>query len=511
MRNINRYIGIIGILIFLHLSGCSKFEDINTNEDQSSIASASMLCTKVILDVTKFNSEAKALITESAVAKYIGYANEGQMDEQYYKLNYTSFAGMTMLTNAEKMIGYAEGLLAENSYRGVAKFARAYLFYNLTMKLGDIPYSEAGEGEVGLYKPKYDLQEDVFVGILNELEEADNYFALDEAEGQVFEGDPTPYEGDPAKWRRAVNSFALKVLMTLSEKTSVTSLDVTNRFAQIVTAGHIMEPTTGFYGLIYNSTNRHPLTATNDLFTSKTAISSLLINNLKNLNDRRMYYFADPSVEQTLSGLTESDPDAYVGVDVDENYDVMNASHSAGVYSLINDRYRALDNPEPRMLITYAEQQLILAEACIKGWIGGSAQTYYEEGVKSALAAFMDMDASYAHGMAIDQTYIDGYFTGEAAFKATTQEQLQQIWMQRYILNFMQDAHSSYFEYRRNNYPDFPIDPTTSLNANSLNAVPMRWLYPEGETTYNLDNLTEALNRQYDGYDEINKLMWLLK
>ncbi|MDF1546613.1 MAG: SusD/RagB family nutrient-binding outer membrane lipoprotein [Bacteroidales bacterium] len=511
MRNINRYIVIIGILIFLQLSGCSKFEDINTNQDQTSDVSASMLCTKVILDVTKFNSEAKALITESAVAKYIGYANEGQMDEQYYKLNHTGFGGMTMLPNAEKMIEYADGLLAENSYKGVAKFARAYLFYNITMKVGDIPYSEANLGGEGVYKPKYDLQEEVFVGILNELSEAADYFALDEADGQVFDGDPTPYGGDPAKWRRAVNSFALKVLMTLSEKTSVTSLEISNRFAQIVSDGHILEPSTGFYGLIYSSTNRHPLTATNDLFTSKTVISSLLIDNLKNLNDRRMYYFSDPSVEQITNGLTESEPGAYVGVDVDENYDVMNANHSAGVYSLINSRYRILDNPEPRMLITYGEQQLILAEASILGWIGGSAQTYYEQGVQSALAEFVTQDASYAHGMAIDQAYIDGYFTGEAAFKATTQEQLEQIWMQRYIINFMQDAHSSFFEYRRNNYPDFPVDPATSLNANSLSAVPMRWLYPEGENTYNQENYIEALNRQYDGYDEINKIMWLLQ
>jgi len=39
----------------------------------------------------------------------------------------------------------------------------------------------------------------------------------------------------------------------------------------------------------------------------------------------------------------------------------------------------------------------------------------------------------------------------------------------------------------------------------------MRWLYPSTETNYNRENLIEALDRQYEGYDEINKLMWLLK
>jgi hypothetical protein len=39
----------------------------------------------------------------------------------------------------------------------------------------------------------------------------------------------------------------------------------------------------------------------------------------------------------------------------------------------------------------------------------------------------------------------------------------------------------------------------------------MRWTYPGSETNYNRENLEAALALQYDGYDEINKLMWLLK
>ena len=123
----------------------------------------------------------------------------------------------------------------------------------------------------------------------------------------------------------------------------------------------------------------------------------------------------------------------------------------------------------------------------------------------------MATKAEYAHGKAITQSYIDNYFTGDAEFKGSTNEQLKQIWMQRYILNFMQEAQSSFFEYRRNNYPDFPINPETSLNENNKNGLPMRWLYPSSETNYNRDNLKIALDKQYEGYDEINKLMWLLK
>lgn len=508
MKKINKIIGLGLSLIFL-LVGCDQFEEINTNPDTVTQASASMVSTSVILSNIKFNGrDAHAYLQPNALSKYLGFANQSQMDAQYNKIGSSGFGSMTILPNIDKMVEYATGTVMENSYKGLAKFSRSNMFYQLTMQMGDIPYSETNMAATANYRPKYDTQEAVFIGILNELKEADAFFA----KGITFTGDPTPYNGDPNKWRRASNAFALKVMMSLSKKSAVASLDLKNRFAAIVASGFLLESNTGFLGLNYSSTNIHPMSGTNDLFTSRTDISSLLIDNLKNLNDRRLFYVADPAAAKISGGLTQSDMEAYVGADVSMDYADLTAEHLKGNFSLINSRYLKEATAEPRMMITYAEQQLILAEARILGWISTStAKDYYESGVKSALGAMMATKASYAHGKAIDQAYIDGYFTGEAAFKTTTSDQLKQIWMQRYILNFMQDAESSYFEYRRNNYPAFPINPATNLNENSPTQMPMRWLYPSSETNYNRENLIEALNRQYEGYDEVNKLMWLLK
>lgn len=509
MKKINKLILITNTIFVLFLSSCNSFDDINTNPDTSTEVSASLLCTNIILRVTQFDGrDAKALISENALPKYVGYANEGQLSTQYNSIGSSSFGVMTLLPNIENLLKYAQGSPLEDSYKGVAKFARAMMFYKLTMEMGDIPYSETNKGDVGIYKPKYDSQESVFVNILNELKEADQFFA----KGSTFTGDPTPYQGNPEKWRGAVNAFTLKVLMSLSNKENVASLNVKNRFAEVVNTNKLIKKTEDFYGLVYSTQSKHPLSGTNDLFTSKTILSSLLVDNLKKYNDKRLFYFAEPAKALISAGKSESEMDAYLGIDVSIDYATMNAEHNNNKYSLINFRYLKEDACEPRMLLTYAEQQLILAEARIKGWITtGSAKTYYEEGVKSALSAVMSTKASYAHSQPITQNYIDNYFTGEAAFKNTATEQIEQIWMQRYILNFMQDAQTSYFEYRRNKFPVFPINPNSSLNENNKNGVPMRWLYPGTETSSNRENLEEALNRQYEGYDEINKLMWLLK
>jgi hypothetical protein len=382
-------------------------------------------------------------------------------------------------------------------------------FYRLTMEMGDIPYTEAGQADKGIYKPKYDSQESVLIAILNELKEAEQLFA----KGVKFAGDPTPYGGDPVKWRRATNALSLKILMSLSKKADVASLNAKQRFADIVAGDFLLEnSTTSYFGLIYSVQNKHPLNGTSDMFTKNTVMSSLLVDSLKAFNDRRIYYYAEPSAAKVASGVNQTNLDAYVGADVAMDYSTLTADHNVKKYSIINKRYLAEVASDPRILLSFAEQQLILAEARVLGWISTkTAKTYYEEGVKSALATIMATKSSYAHNKAIDQAYINSYFTGNAAFKANPAEQLKQIWMQRYFLNYMQDCETSYFEYRRTAFPPFPINASTNLNQNNKNGIPMRWLYPGSETDYNRTNLTNALNAQYEGYDEVNKLMWILK
>lgn len=92
---------------------------------------------------------------------------------------------------------------------------------------------------------------------------------------------------------QAVNATALKILMTLSKK-RIPACSIKSRFAEIVNAGYLMQPSTGFLGVNYSTQNKHPLSGTNDLFTSRTVMSSLLVDNLKLLNDRRMFYYAEP-------------------------------------------------------------------------------------------------------------------------------------------------------------------------------------------------------------------------
>ncbi|WP_417941240.1 SusD/RagB family nutrient-binding outer membrane lipoprotein [Flavobacterium sp. RS13.1] len=498
-------VAITGMLMF---SSCSNFDEINTNPNTPTQVSASLLATNVILSIAKYQgSDAKEYISENALPKYVGYANEGQLGTQYNLIANSSFNKMTIFPDIDKMVLAAQGSPAENSYKGIGHFIRAYTFYLLTMKMGDIPYSETNLGLQGNYKPKYDSQKEVFMGILTELEQA----SIEFSKGATFDGDPTIFKGNPLRWRRACNAFELKILMTLSGKENDADLKIKEKFARIVNENILLQDDSDYFGLEYNSVNLHPLYSTNDMFTGRTILSDIVVDNLKRLNDKRLFYFGEPSADQIAKGFSQNDFMAYTGVKTSLDYGLMNANYAAGKYSKINLRYQTKQNSDPRRLLTYAEQELILAEARIKGWITtSSAKVYYENGVKAALKNVMSTDATFAHGNPIMQNDIDTYFTGEAAFAEDAATQLKQIWMQRYLLNFLVDGETSYFEYRRNKYPDFNIDPSTNLNVNSPASMPVRYLYPSSELNYNSQNLMEALNRQFGGYDEINKTMWLL-
>lgn len=497
---------VFAALLFF-IAGCSKFDEINTNPDTTTHVPASMLCTNVILSALSPGGQAMGFISQNALPKYVGFTILGPVGAQYNNTGSGSFGSMTILPNIDGMLEMAKGSNMENSYKGIAAFAKAAVFYRMTMWMGDLPYTDAGKGGEGILDPAYDTQESVLIAILDELKAADEYFKL----GVAFDGDPTPLRGDPVKWRKSVNAFTLKVLISLSTKENTASLDIKNRFSDIVEEGVLMDAGITYLGCEYTNLNKHPLSAS-VMFVPKTIVSSIVVDNLKLLNDKRLFYYCDPSLDLILEGYEASEPGAYRGVDVSMDYEQMNNDYKANKFSQINSRYQKEDACEPQMFVTYAEQQLILAEATVKGWISGmSAKDYYESGVKAALKIAMAMNGDYAHGNAIDQSYIDGYFTGEASFKSSAEDQLKQIWMQEYLLRFMQDGDYSYFEYRRNKYPEFPINPESSMNVNKTDAIPMRCLYPGSEMNYNRPNLIDALVRQYDGYDEINKLMWLYK
>jgi hypothetical protein len=227
-----------------------------------------------------------------------------------------------------------------------------------------------------------------------------------------------------------------------------------------------------------------------------------------------LFYFAEPAKALIDAGKSETDFDAYEGAPTDLSADQLALDNQAGKYSLLNKRYTLLRAGDPMLIFSYAEQCFILAEAVEEGWISGNAQTYYENGVKAQLQYYMNLPsaATGVHNMNIDQSYIDNYFTGAAAYATagTKTDRLHQIWTQRWLLDFF-TSNLNYQNFLRTGYPLFPLDPATSMDPDDKTVYPKRWKYDPGELVTNPVNYQKAVDEQFGGYDGINEVPWWLK
>ncbi|WP_257666039.1 SusD/RagB family nutrient-binding outer membrane lipoprotein [Parapedobacter tibetensis] len=514
MKTLNIKTIVTCVILSGALVSCSHFDELNTNPDGSTIATSQMLATKLILNITRDDiSSEKGFMGHFMRDKYILWSEFAQ-GEQYNRIDRAGFGKLTRLIDAEKMVEFTEELdgAAANSYKGLSHFMRAYTFFNATMEVGDIPYSDAlkGESEDNI-KPMYDTQKQVFVGILDELDEANNFFAL----GGSFEGDVI-YGGDPVKWQKMVNSFALKVLINLYRKTGDAELRVAERFNDIVNNRPIFESNADNFQLVYSDQEhqRYPFHKLGNQFVIYPMVSDVLIDRLKALNDYRVFYFASPSEAQIENGASASDFAAYKGIDPAIVYasigDILNSKD----YSGVNARYTEIAEGEPVCLLNHAQIQLTIAEAVVRGWVSGDAQAYYADGIRASMHFVADNtpdEAAFHHNRQMDDAYIQAYPATDAVkLTGSAENQINQIVTQKYLGTFLQSPLSAFFENRRTGYPEFPINPASNENV-PADRLPVRWMYPSDEINYNTENVREAIDRQFNGNDNVNELMWLLK
>ena len=488
------------------LSSCDNFEKLNTNPDSPTTVTPEMLATKLIMS-TAAPSYAKAFVNPSILIKQMAWA-EGAHDYQYNKMGRSSFGRYTTLINGIKLQELAAGE-NRNAYLALDKFVKAFTIYYASLEMGDVPYSQALQGESDNITPKYDSQKEVMMQVLADLDQAYTLFE----KSTNFMGDPI-YQGDVNKWKKAVASFQLKVLMSLSQVADDADLKVKDRFADIVAQKTIFESNEDNYQLVFSSkkNQRYPLFHEDFRWHMYPMLSTMIVDVMKQNKDYRLFYLAEPAASKIKVGKTVNDWDSYIGVDPMIPFNEISDKYSQGEYCDLNARYKQLASGEPYITIGYADQCFILAEAAVRGWITGSADDYYKKGIEASMRFIAkNTPKEYAHDMEMTDEVIANFLQSPAIqLDKGAENGLEMILTQRYLALFLHSSWDSYFDYRRTGYPKLPIHVDTSLNE-VKEELPMRWMYPENESQFNKQNLKEALDRQFNGSDDRNKKMWILK
>ncbi|WP_345991619.1 SusD/RagB family nutrient-binding outer membrane lipoprotein [Chryseobacterium sp. Chry.R1] len=491
MKNIIKSLIVIGAFA---LTSCeSNLDKINENpNDQATIDPKSLL--------TYVSQSAFQVNGDNMYASRMMIGIDGENVYQYMKWNDSSFEVYSNgLLNTVKMMQEAERINNKN-YIAIGKFFRAYYFFNLSLKSGSIPYSEAVKGESGITQPKYDSQEAVMSGILTELKEANDLInSNDKIEGDII------YQGDATKWKKLINSFRLKILITLSKKTTVGNYNIATEFASIAGSQPLMSSITDNGELKFADAADSRYTMFNNSgYGSSLYMADYFINFFKNRQDPRLFTFAAQTTAAKEAGKPITDFTGYNGGNPVSPYSDNAALVAAKNISKINDRFYKDPTNEPSSVLSYSELEFILAEATARGWISGSAKTHYDNGIKASFSFY--------------QTYVKNpnlYFSGFnvnnylatplVAYdnSASLSSQLEKIMTQKYMTMFHQSQWTSYYDYLRTGYPNYPLQ--TGV------AAPLRFRYPQSEYNYNSVNLKAALAAQYGGTDNINSKPWWLQ
>ncbi|MDG3582965.1 SusD/RagB family nutrient-binding outer membrane lipoprotein [Galbibacter pacificus] len=445
------------------LTGCSNFdEDINTTTNDPSQASGMQLISQAELWLPGLSSspQGEFMAQYLAETQYVGLSLYPQQSTSFYSWYQGPLADLQAVLNADDLTaneGPIENQLA------VAKILKAYYFWNITDRWGDVPYSEALQG-VDDFTPAYDTQESIYTDLFAELKEASDMMVSGNLSNDIV------YDGDMGKWERFANTIRMIMALRLSEVNPATA---EAEFNNAVNDGvFISNDDNLFFQHLADANNQNYWydQVENDN-REWWALTESLVSVMKPLDDPRLPIYGNPA----------RDSDEYVGLLFGEEDNI-----GTEEYSLLGDAIYAQDAPV--YLLTYAQVQFAMAEASERGWITGDTETYYNQAIESSIEQWTGSTEEVTDFMAQSEVAFD---------PANAMEQIAtQRWVHLYMFGY-----EAWAEWRRTGLPDIMVKP------NGVN-VPTRLAYPDNEAFNNETNYTDAVQRQFGGEDSIYGTLW---
>ncbi|HSB94271.1 MAG TPA: SusD/RagB family nutrient-binding outer membrane lipoprotein, partial [Flavitalea sp.] len=509
----------------LMATGCSKrFEEYSPNPNLPTSVPPYLLLRTILgsmFDSPGDNDKA----TQYTLSSYTYYGDnkywDGSADLDY-----------EVLKNIEAMEREAVKAQGEqNPFSALAKFQKAFFYIKMSMKVGDIPMSEAMKGLENT-TPKYDSQKDVFRQSLQLLEEANNDLTtLIDNNNTLLAGDfyyqerlsnpLSPVDALKA-WRKVVNTFRLRVLINLSHHADDPELNVKQQFNDIIsnpTKYPIMQGMEDNLQYVYNDKyNFYPNNSQNFGFDAlRQTTAATWINNLAALKDLRVMKVSEPA--RSL-GFPDTDYRSYVGASNGEDISTMGGKVETGYYSLIGrNRYYEGLTGEPTFIIGYPEMCLTIAEAINRGWVTGDANDWYMKGIKASFSFYGIVDGSNTIALqrtgaphdyinyTVNFSFADYFNQPLVKYAGDNTTGLNQILLQKYLSMARNSGMEPYYQWRRTGVPEF----ATGTGVSASEEIPLRYQYPSEERATNLDNYNSALQSQYGGNDDIFAKMWIIQ
>ncbi|MFT4155100.1 SusD/RagB family nutrient-binding outer membrane lipoprotein [Parafilimonas sp.] len=536
-----KYIIFIVLAAFIMASCNKQIEDYQADPNNATSVPPDVILGTVLVDIAgRGTGDLGGIDSWDAVPAWNQYhcQNYNYYGDNTYSWSSGSFDPYLVMKNVIQMENEAltRGANAVNPYEAIGRFIKAYYFYNLTSLFGDVPEEEALKSADNT-SPAYTSQDTVFKYVLDQLDSANADLAslISSEDNSLSASQDIYYSGSLTQWQKAVNAFRLRVLISLSSKTSDGILNVASQFATII-----------------NNPSEYPVLASQDddlQFTydpdgtgtysinpfnpgaygsiaGRYNMAYTYVNALTSISDPRVFVTCEPAT--ALMGSDTANPAQFkyfTGASTGEDVGSMYNNAFSGKYSFINrHRYYSTYSGDPDVLVGYKEMCFNIAEAITRGWVSGDAETWYKKGITESFSFYgIDVTASSftAYFMPADgsdpttdpEPYtvsfdFDEYYAQSAVkLSSTAATAINQIVYQKYIAMFENSGYEAYYNWRRTGVPEFQ----TGTGVGNNGVIPLRWSYPTTEQTKNAANWNAALSSQGFSADDLNQTMWLLQ
>jgi hypothetical protein len=495
-------------LLFVFMAGlmfasCSKdYLDINSNPNSLTASTPDVIFTGAA-------NRAAAIISPNETGEY--WSGHWTQSSTYiyssttfsYTFNNTNFnfwdTWYDVVQDFQYVINNADAT-GIPAFKGPAKVMKAYIFQQIVDCYGNAPYTDAFKG-TGSIAPKFDDQKVIYDSLIVLLDNAITDLRANAFIGTTGASDIV-FKGNTTNWIRFANSLKLRILIRQSR--------VAGRAAYITTEINKAAATTeGFLaagqdvrnnpGYVASTGQTNPI-YNNWGYTATGAVQAIarypkpttfFFDVLKANNDTfrlKRFAYANGGQNNTVSRVGVS-----LLPEIVANYSGVPYGSTSG-YLAQNTSY-----PGPSFIIrgefdrdvifmTAAESFFLLAEAkqvFPTVTLPGTAQTYYETGVKES---FRVTGASAKYNTttpAVDVAQALLTNGKDLSDWTASPDKLKLIWMQKWIALNTYSGLEAWSEFRRTNYPAIP----PSVGAPIGQKLPLRLFYPSTEEASNTANV----------------------
>jgi hypothetical protein len=453
-------------------TGCSKFEDFgdtNVNPGGTNDPILSALLTNVEAGLGGYAAQTRG-------GYYCQYFSETQYsDASLYALPQLGFTG-----NYSGSLYDMQNIILKNTSNNmsaVARIVKSYIFWTLTDSWGDVPYSESLQGNG---TPKYDSQEEIYKGMIEELKVAIAQFD----DVSVISGDVI-YSGDVASWKRLANSLRMLMALRLSKQYPDASGYAATEFKAALSdgAGYISENSQNFTVNYPGGNFKNPWY---NLYDGRKDVgeSNTMTDLMTSLSDGRQSAFGadvngNPSSLGVPYGWTRDKVDPWTADNPNWAY-------------VLSPSFRAENSPV--VIIAASQVYLARAEAADRGWTSENSFDMLKAGVNASFAQW---------GIAAPAA---SYFTQSGVAYAAptgTGANISKIAIQRHIATYP-DGLQGWCEWRRTGYPVL----TPAEDAITGDGIVRRYVYASGEYTTNKDAVEAAVTTIPGGDDQDSRVWW---